>query len=47
MVALEFYYIAAGELGGVFVETNKEPFIPWALRLPFMVGTIGLIVGVK
>ena len=31
----------------VFVETNKEPFIPWALRLPFMVGTIGLIVGVK
>ena len=30
-----------------FLETNKEPFIPWALRLPFMVGTIGLIVGVK
>ena len=30
-----------------FVGTNKEPTIPRALKLPFMVGTIGLIVGVK
>jgi SAM-dependent methyltransferase len=30
-----------------FVATRKAPFVPWALRLPFMVGTMGLIVGVK
>jgi len=30
-----------------FVETRKAPFIPLALKLPFMVGTMGLIVGEK
>ena len=30
-----------------FVETNKAPSIPSALKLSFMVGTLGLIVGVK
>jgi SAM-dependent methyltransferase len=30
-----------------FVETRKAPFIPRVLKLPFMVGTLGLIVGEK
>jgi len=30
-----------------FVETRNAPFIPAALKLPFMVGTIGMLVGVK
>jgi SAM-dependent methyltransferase len=30
-----------------FVETRKAPFIPRILKLPFMVGTLGLIVGEK
>jgi SAM-dependent methyltransferase len=30
-----------------FVETRHEAFIPRALKLPFMVGTIGMIVGNK
>jgi SAM-dependent methyltransferase len=30
-----------------FIETRQAPFIPSALKLPFMVGTIGLIVGEK
>ena len=30
-----------------FVETGKAPFIPKVLKLPFMVGTMGLIAGVK
>jgi SAM-dependent methyltransferase len=30
-----------------FVETRKADFIPLALKLPFMVGTIGLIKGEK
>ena len=30
-----------------FVETRDSAFIPMALKLPFMVGTIGLIVGEK
>jgi len=30
-----------------FVDTHDAPFIPWALKLPFMVGTMGLIVGAK
>jgi SAM-dependent methyltransferase len=30
-----------------FVETRNEPFIPAALKLPFMVGTIGMLVGKK
>jgi SAM-dependent methyltransferase len=29
------------------VETRRSPFIPPALRLPFMVGTLGLLVGRK
>ena len=30
-----------------FVATNQQAFIPRALKLPFMVGTIGIIYGVK
>jgi SAM-dependent methyltransferase len=30
-----------------FVETRRAPFIPRLLKLPFMVGTLGLIVGEK
>jgi SAM-dependent methyltransferase len=30
-----------------FMETRKAPFIPATLKLPFMVGTIGIIVGEK
>lgn len=30
-----------------FVDTHKESFIPRALRLPFMVGPIGIITGKK
>ena len=30
-----------------FVDTKNSSFIPGALRLPFMVGTLGLIKGVK
>ncbi len=30
-----------------FVETGKSAFIPGALKLPFMVGTLGLLYGVK
>ncbi|MBN2386417.1 MAG: class I SAM-dependent methyltransferase [Anaerolineales bacterium] len=30
-----------------FIETRNEPFIPTALKLPFMAGTIGILVGVK
>ena len=30
-----------------FVPTNRQDFIPWALKLPFMVGTIGIIYGKK
>jgi SAM-dependent methyltransferase len=30
-----------------FVDTHNAPFIPWALKLPFMVGTMGLVVGAK
>jgi len=30
-----------------FVETHNAPFIPKALKLPFMVGTIGILVGRK
>jgi len=30
-----------------FVETRRAGFIPAALKLPFMVGTLGLIVGKK
>jgi len=30
-----------------FVDTHNAPFIPKALKLPFMVGTLGLITGVK
>jgi SAM-dependent methyltransferase len=30
-----------------FVETRNAPFIPTALKLPFMVGTIGMLVGKK
>jgi ubiquinone/menaquinone biosynthesis C-methylase UbiE len=30
-----------------FIPTNRKEFIPWALKLPFMVGTIGIIYGRK
>ena len=30
-----------------FIETRRADFIPAALKLPFMVGTLGLIVGKK
>jgi hypothetical protein len=30
-----------------FVETRNEPFIPAALKLPFIVGKIGIIKGQK
>jgi len=30
-----------------FIETRQEGFIPAALKLPFMVGTLGLMVGKK
>jgi len=30
-----------------FIDTNKSTFIPKALRLPFMVGKIGIIYGEK
>jgi hypothetical protein len=30
-----------------FIKTRDEPFIPGVLKLPFMVGTIGLIKGEK
>ena len=30
-----------------FVETRNAPFIPAALKLPFMVGRIGIIKGKK
>jgi hypothetical protein len=30
-----------------FIETRNAPFIPTALKLPFMVGKIGIIKGEK
>jgi ubiquinone/menaquinone biosynthesis C-methylase UbiE len=30
-----------------FVKTNDAPFIPAAVKLPFMVGTIGILCGEK
>jgi SAM-dependent methyltransferase len=30
-----------------FIKTGDAPFIPWALKLPFMVGTMGIISGEK
>jgi SAM-dependent methyltransferase len=30
-----------------FVDTHNAPAIPWALKLPFMVGTLSLITGAK
>lgn len=30
-----------------FIETCNEPFVPTVLKLPFMVGTAGILVGVK
>ncbi|HXZ89824.1 MAG TPA: class I SAM-dependent methyltransferase, partial [Candidatus Dormibacteraeota bacterium] len=30
-----------------FIETRNAPFIPRVLKLPFMVGTIGIITGEK
>lgn len=29
------------------IETNQSDFIPWILKLPFMLGTLGLIYGKK
>lgn len=30
-----------------FIKTRDEPFVPGAVKLPFMVGTMGIIVGKK
>ena len=30
-----------------YIETRNAPFIPSALKLPFMVGTVGMLVGIK
>ena len=30
-----------------FVDTSKSTFIPMALKLPFMIGKIGIIYGEK
>ncbi len=30
-----------------YVDTSESEFIPRALRLPFMVGTIGILHGIK
>jgi hypothetical protein len=30
-----------------FINTSNSAFIPTALKLPFMVGTIGMLVGEK
>jgi ubiquinone/menaquinone biosynthesis C-methylase UbiE len=30
-----------------FIDTSNEDFVPRALRLPFMIGSIGIIRGVK
>jgi hypothetical protein len=30
-----------------FIRTCDEPFIPKLVKLPFMVGTLGLIKGIK
>jgi SAM-dependent methyltransferase len=30
-----------------FIETRNAPFIPWALKFPFMLGTIGMLAGTK
>jgi len=41
---------AVGAMGAkdvFFVDTNKASFIPRALKLPFMIGTLGLIHGVN
>ncbi len=38
---------AIGVKDVLFVDTNKASFIPRALKLPFMIGTLGLIHGVK
>jgi hypothetical protein len=36
-----------GEENAEFIKTWDEPLIPHALKLPFIVGTIGIIVGKK
>ncbi len=36
-----------GVQGVRFEDTSKEPYIPKVLKLPFMVGTIGILSGVK
>ncbi len=38
---------AAGAKTTEFVNTSTSPFIPRALRLPFMLGTLGLLHGEK
>ena len=43
LAAMRSWGIQKAEL----VETRSSPFIPKALKLPFMVGTLGLIKGVK
>jgi len=30
-----------------FVPTHDQPFIPWIVKLPFMVGTLAIVRGVK
>jgi hypothetical protein len=38
---------ASGLQEVAFVDTSKSAFIPGALKLPFMVGTLGILYGVK
>lgn len=38
---------AMGARGVVFEDTSKSPFIPRLLRLPFMIGAIGIVRGEK
>jgi SAM-dependent methyltransferase len=30
-----------------FEDTSRSTFIPWVLKLPFMVGTMGIVYGIK
>lgn len=38
---------AMGAADILFIDGSKEPFIPKALKLPFMLGTLALVRGVK
>lgn len=38
---------SCGASEALFADTSKSAFIPKALRLPFMVGTLGMLIGMK